>query len=348
LKKSNLSFLILLLASPLLAQLSPVRLAGAPLDHPLNHLREFDESVYSGQKAFVSMKSHLAFSPRQFPQQSEMGTLYGYPFYQHFAFSSTADSPKGKPLLGLQYAYSRQGWDKNDFLFSPDESYGSHYRSNHMVGVNYSSFFPGEWLLSLGYSYSDDSKLSFGVPENKENHRLFTHVQLFNLHLSAMGLSSIELARIYWYGEQRSYDPKMKMSWKTYLPRLGLEYRDDYENWSVGWEQNLYERRFYSKTQFDLSNGEWLYSDLRVYFDPTRFFWTGVSFAKNDKDFVWGWNLQLGLLEVGYQWAEDLEKGLPWRGSTRVGISISLATLVNRTFRSGSAALNLKEEEVQR
>ena len=361
-------------SSPLLVALSSVAIsAGVPLHYsaieragaklPADLAREVEEAFSVSQDGWLSIHHLFVLPPDAFPLQSPLGLHHGWPFQQSFA--AGAMKPFGKEATtsrnhrqsiqdysrwryGFVWNYERRGWAEEDFyLIRPDREYAAGW-SAHLAGVLLDKPTLG---LQFGAGLIGRNRLDW--PDNIEKSRQQPWMGWGRFGFGAFQSWLIAGEEVEGWSvaldlEKRALEGGIAPGWRGYLPRIRLESEGLNDSLYFEWEQPLWNNQLYFHTRWSLDEGlEW--GELVLYPDPSRFFAVAATMLQREDERLWGGLVRLGVVELGYSYAPEMEamSGMEKSLFLRIGLSISRLTeeLVAAPGAGGfSSSLSVKEQ----
>lgn len=317
----------------LLAPFAPPASAGVPMTAagihrsgerlPADLAYGVERAFSVGQDGWLAVHHMAVVSPESFPYRSDLGLHHGWPFRQSVSFGAmrafgdfAVDETLGKTPHrrtspqgwrgGLFFSMERRGWDNEDFLL---------VRPGGDQALGYAGYLFGALVdrpktgLQFGAGALARSRLDWVPRDGSEDLSEWTGWGRVGFGAFQSWILAGDGVRGWSVGldlEQRSLEGAMVPGFARYLPRVRLEAEELADSLRLEWEQPLWDSRLYARTLWSLDEG-FRWGELAFWLDPSRFFGLAATWLRRDGDDLFGGRLRLGLLEVGYSYAPDVE-----------------------------------------
>lgn len=335
-KNKILSSILVVLGLSLLATAGPIEPYTWRPELQTRTQLQVQQMTYEGLGSQVKNNfriSHgLFFGDQTFPLELENAQLYGYPYAQSVGLSFVIDS-LGSAHHGLSYYFSRQGWDREDFLWlEPKEDWSV---SNHSHMATYVVAFPQyELLMSTGWQ---GTRSVFREPQQRVVQEQDYWTFFTQYHFAEIGLvGQSELKQVF-LGLDFQNKPEKNLkfkSWTQYTPsvqaHLNIEQEDvDWDNSFIVVNQKIWNK--YAYTRVVLADS-WKASWLDFYFDPTHFFSAHLNAFDHQGSLYYGGKVSLGPISMGYNDFDVYRDMAGLHSSFTLQIALNISALHNQLY----------------
>ena len=326
-----------------------------------NQLHDIGDLLLFGTGSFFDIGFNYTPLPTQIPLRSAFGEHEGFATRHHVGFLSSYPVKENRYLNALVW-FERSGWDSEDYFFFPQYSDFGLVRSVTTWGLGYTDVKRG-YSVAAGMQHQNVEFVGDVFPAENDS-LLYSWANLRYGRISAQvqfHRTDFRLLRLSFDLEDRAVFGGASSGIWTYLPNIDATlYKrrldgSDEDFIRVNWEQNLYGQRLYAEVTYDFPDDGFHSAALKFYPDPSRFFAFEVTclrrrvMADNWDDLMLGWAVEMPILRVGYNAANEYDHLFHAKGTWILEFHFNLESLNDMLFaKNGRQAIELETTQIKR
>ncbi len=326
-----------------------------------NQLHDIGDLLLFGTGSFFDIGFNYTPLPTQIPLRSAFGEHEGFATRHHVGFLSSYPVKENRYLNALVW-FERSGWDSEDYFFFPQYSDFGLVRSVTTWGLGYTDVKRG-YSVAAGMQHQNVEFVGDVFPAENDS-LLYSWANLRYGRISAQvqfHRTDFRLLRLSFDLEDRAVFGGASSGIRTYLPNIDATlYKrrldgSDEDFIRVNWEQNLYGQRLYAEVTYDFPDDGFHSAALKFYPDPSRFFAFEVTclrrrvMADNWDDLMLGWAVEMPILRVGYNAANEYDHLFHAKGTWILEFHFNLESLNDMLFaKNGRQAIELETTQIKR
>ena len=326
-----------------------------------NQLHDIGDLLLFGTGSFFDIGFNYTPLPTQIPLRSAFGEHEGFATRHHVGFLSSYPVKENRYLNALVW-FERSGWDSEDYFFFPQYSDFGLVRSVTTWGLGYTDVKRG-YSVAAGMQHQNVEFVGDVFPAENDS-LLYSWANLRYGRISAQvqfHRTDFRLLRLSFDLEDRAVFGGASSGIWTYLPNIDATlYKrrldgSDEDFIRVNWEQNLYGQRLYAEVTYDFPDDGFHSAALKFYPDPSRFFAFEVTclrrrvMADNWDDLMLGWAVEMPILRVGYNAANEYDHLFHAKGTWILEFHFNLESLNDMLFaKNGRQPVDLVTKQVKR
>ena len=326
-----------------------------------NQLHDIGDLLLFGTGSFFDIGFNYTPLPTQIPLRSAFGEHEGFATRHHVGFLSSYPVKENRYLNALVW-FERSGWDSEDYFFFPQYSDFGLVRSVTTWGLGYTDVKRG-YSVAAGMQHQNVEFVGDVFPAENDS-LLSSWANLRYGRISAQvqfHRTDFRLLRLSFDLEDRAVFGGASSGIWTYLPNIDATlYKrrldgSDEDFIRVNWEQNLYGQRLYAEVTYDFPDDGFHSAALKFYPDPSRFFAFEVTclrrrvMADNWDDLMLGWAVEMPILRVGYNAANEYDHLFHAKGTWILEFHFNLESLNDMLFaKNGRQAIELETTQIKR
>ena len=326
-----------------------------------NQLHDIGDLLLFGTGSFFDIGFNYTPLSTQIPLRSAFGEHEGFATRHHVGFLSSYPVKENRYLNALVW-FERSGWDSEDYFFFPQYSDFGLVRSVTTWGLGYTDVKRG-YSVAAGMQHQNVEFVGDVFPAENDS-LLYSWANLRYGRISAQvqfHRTDFRLLRLSFDLEDRAVFGGASSGIWTYLPNIDATlYKrrldgSDEDFIRVNWEQNLYGQRLYAEVTYDFPDDGFHSAALKFYPDPSRFFAFEVTclrrrvMADNWDDLMLGWAVEMPILRVGYNAANEYDHLFHAKGTWILEFHFNLESLNDMLFaKNGRQAIELETTQIKR
>ena len=326
-----------------------------------NQLHDIGDLLLFGTGSFFDIGFNYTPLSTQILLRSAFGEHEGFATRHHVGFLSSYPVKENRYLNALVW-FERSGWDSEDYFFFPQYSDFGLVRSVTTWGLGYTDVKRG-YSVAAGMQHQNVEFVGDVFPAENDS-LLYSWANLRYGRISAQvqfHRTDFRLLRLSFDLEDRAVFGGASSGIWTYLPNIDATlYKrrldgSDEDFIRVNWEQNLYGQRLYAEVTYDFPDDGFHSAALKFYPDPSRFFAFEVTclrrrvMADNWDDLMLGWAVEMPILRVGYNAANEYDHLFHAKGTWILEFHFNLESLNDMLFaKNGRQAIELETTQIKR
>ena len=326
-----------------------------------DQLRDIGDMLLFGQGSFFDIG--LTYTPvsTQLPLKSKYGEHEGFAFRHHIAGMSSYPLNENSFMSAMLW-FERSGWDGEDFLLFPQYTDFGLVRSVTTWGLAYTNA-KMDYSVAAGMQHQNVEFVGDVYPRENDS-LLYTWANLRFGRISAQAQfhrTHFRQLRLALNLEDRAVFGGASSGLWTYMPNIDATFYkreldgfdDDFVR--VNWEQNLWAQQFSAEVSYDFPDDGFHSAALKFYPDPSRFF--ALEFtclrrravADDWDDLMFGWAVDLAILRIGYNAANEYDHLFHARGTWIAEIHFNIESLNDMLFaKKGRHAVPLETKQIKK